>query len=157
MNAGKHPPMTADPIAVACDHGGLDLKALVCAELEKRGIPVLDLGTDTTDSVDYPDFALRLADALKQGAASRGVLICGTGIGISIAANRHTHIRAALVHDSFGARMARQHNDANVLVLGGRTMGPEVAKDVLDIFLTTPFEGGRHERRVRKLAEFGER
>ena len=85
------------------------------------------------------------------------MLICGTGIGISIAANRHTHIRAALVHDAFGARMARLHNDANVLVLGGRTMGPEVAKDVLDIFLTTQFEGGRHERRVRKLAEYGER
>ncbi len=149
--------MTVETVAVAADHGGIELKALVCAELEKRGIAVLDLGTDTTDSVDYPDFALKVAEAMKRGEAARGVLICGTGIGISIAANRHAHIRAALVHDAFGARLARLHNDANVLVLGGRTMGPEVAKDVLDIFLTTQFEGGRHERRVRKLAEHGER
>lgn len=157
MKAGNLPPMTDETVAVASDHGGIELKTLVCAELEKRGIRVLDLGTDTTDSVDYPDFALKLAEAMKRGEAARGVLICGTGIGISIAANRHTHIRAALVHDAFGARLSRQHNDANVLVLGGRTMGPEVAKDVLDIFLTTPFEGGRHERRVLKLAEHGER
>ena len=149
--------MPAQTIAVASDHGGIELKALICSELEGRGLGVLDLGTDGPSSVDYPDFAMKLAEAIKEGRAARGVLICGTGIGISIAANRHAHIRAALVHDAFGARMARQHNDANVLVLGGRTIGSEVAKDCLVLFLETPFEGGRHARRVAKLAECGER
>jgi ribose 5-phosphate isomerase B len=94
-----------------------------------------------------------MAKALKDGQASRGILMCGTGIGISIAANRHRHVRAALVHDAYGARMCRQHNDANVLVLGGRTMGPEVARECVEIFLATEFEGGRHARRVAKLGD----
>ncbi len=145
--------MTARTIAIASDHGGVELKALLAADLAELGWSVLDLGTDGTASVDYPDFALKVADALAARLAERGLLICGTGIGISIAANRHAHIRAALVHDAFGARMARQHNDANVLVLGGRTTGPEVARDCLRIFLETPFEGGRHARRVAKLSD----
>src|SRR5690606_3947528 len=113
---------------------------------------VLDLGTSGPQSVDYPDFAAALARALADGRASRGVLVCGTGIGISIAANRHRHIRAALCHDSSSARLARAHNDANVLALGARLIGLEVAKDCLRVFLSTPFEGGRHAGRVAKLA-----
>ena len=143
--------MTSPPIAIASDHGGFELKSALKAELSRLGHETLDLGTDGTTSVDYPDFADAMADAIGQGRAERGILICGTGIGISIAANRHPVLRAALVHDAYTARMARQHNDANVLVLGGRTIGIETAKDCLDVFLTTAFEGGRHARRVEKL------
>lgn len=149
--------MSKEIVALASDHGGIEMKALLKREIEAKGYEVLDLGTHDAQSVDYPDFADAMASALKDGKASRGVLMCGTGIGISIAANRYAHVRAALVHDAFGARMCRQHNDANVLVLGGRTMGPEIAKQVVDIFLTTEFEGGRHARRVAKLAGNGER
>ncbi|SOD94238.1 ribose 5-phosphate isomerase B [Caenispirillum bisanense] len=145
----------SDTIAIASDHGGLELKTLLKQDLEARGLSVLDLGTNSTDSVDYPDFADAMAETVKSGKAARGVLICGTGIGISIAANRHPEIRAALVHDAFTARMARQHNDANVLVLGGRTTGPEVARDCLAVFLDTAFEGGRHARRVEKMSRPG--
>lgn len=149
--------MTKETIALASDHGGVELKTLLAGHLESLGYAVLDLGTDGAQSVDYPDFAVAMAEALKQGTASRGVLMCGSGIGISIAANRFAHVRAALVHDAYGAKMCRMHNDANVLVFGGRTVGPEIAKDCLDIFLSTPFEGGRHARRVAKLADNGER
>ncbi len=140
-----------DAIALAADHGGYELKALLVKDLEAAGVPVVDLGTNAADSVDYPDFADRLAAALKDGRASRGVLICGTGIGISIAANRHRHIRAALCHDETTARLSREHNDANVLAMGARVIGPEVARACLKVFLSTPFGGGRHERRVAKL------
>ncbi|MBR9970600.1 ribose 5-phosphate isomerase B [Magnetospirillum sulfuroxidans] len=148
--------MTTETIALASDHGGLEMKAMLAAFLREKGVKVLDLGAHDSQSVDYPDFAVAMAQALKDGSASRGILMCGTGIGISIAANRFAHVRAALVHDAYGAAMCRQHNDANVLVLGGRTMGPEVAKQCADIFLTTAFEGGRHARRVAKLAENGQ-
>lgn len=149
--------MSTLTIALASDHGGVELKDMLKGELQKRGFEVLDLGTDGSASVDYPDYAEKMAEAIKSGKVSRGVLMCGTGIGISIAANRHAHIRAALVHDGFGARMARLHNDANVLVLGGRTIGPEIAKECVDLFLSTEFEGGRHQLRVAKLADNGER
>lgn len=144
--------MSAKTIAIASDHGGVELKAQLAKDLADWGWRVLDLGTDGPDSVDYPDYAVKVAEALKAGQASRAVLLCGTGIGISIAANRHAHLRAALVHDAFGARMCRQHNDANVLVMGGRVIGPEIARDCLKIFLETEFEGGRHARRVAKLS-----
>jgi len=144
--------MPSETIAIACDHGGLELKSQLKSELEKCGYNTLDLGSNSTESVDYPDFAYALAQALKDGKASRGVLICGTGIGISIAANRHSHIRAAVIHDALSARLCRQHNDANVLCLGGRVLGVDVARDCLDIFLKTEFEGGRHARRVGKLS-----
>ncbi|MGE5503196.1 MAG: ribose 5-phosphate isomerase B [Actinomycetota bacterium] len=149
--------MSSETIALASDHGGVEMKSFLKQELVKAGFQVLDLGTEGSESVDYPDYAAVMAQALKDGKAGRGVLMCGTGIGISIAANRHAHVRAALVHDAYGARMCREHNDANVLVLGGRTMGPEVAKECVNIFLATPFEGGRHARRVAKLADAGER
>ncbi len=147
--------MGENSILLASDHGGWDLKVQLAADLQRQGLEVIDLGTHNGESVDYPDFAYAMADALAQGLAPRGVLICGTGIGISIAANRHAHVRAALVHDAFGARMCREHNDANVLVLGGRTTGPEIARDCLSIFLSTPFGGERHARRVTKMSERG--
>ena len=145
----------AEKIAFASDHGGFDLKNALIDFVKKQGYEPLDLGTFTTESVDYPDIAVKMADAIKNGTVSRGILLCGTGIGISIAANRFRHVRAALVHDAFGARLCRQHNNANVLVLGGRTTGPEVACDCVNIFLNTDFEGGRHERRVNKLGILG--
>lgn len=144
--------MVASIVAIASDHGGVEMKNALKEELAKNGTEVLDLGTDGTASVDYPDFANAMADAIRAGKAKRGILICGSGIGISIAANRHVEIRAALVHDAYGARMCRQHNDANVLVLGGRTTGIEIAKDCLALFLETEFEGGRHAGRVEKMS-----
>ncbi|MCR6632196.1 MAG: ribose 5-phosphate isomerase B [Magnetospirillum sp.] len=149
--------MTKETIALASDHGGVEMKMLLAEHLGGKGYAVLDLGTDGAQSVDYPDFAVAMAEALAQGKAARGVLICGSGIGISIAANRFAHVRAALIHDAYGARMCRLHNDANVVVFGGRTIGSEIAKDCLDIFLSTQFEGGRHAHRVAKLAENGQR
>ncbi|MBL8655332.1 MAG: ribose 5-phosphate isomerase B [Alphaproteobacteria bacterium] len=140
-----------ETIAIAADHGGFEMKSLLVKDLEAAGLKVLDLGTHSADSVDYPDFAQALAAALKEGRAARGVLLCGSGIGISIAANRHRHIRAALVHDETGARLCRQHNDANVVVFGARLIGIEVARAALKVFLSTSFEGGRHEKRVAKL------
>jgi ribose 5-phosphate isomerase B len=142
----------SETVAIAADHGGFDLKSILVPELRALGCEVLDLGTMTGDSVDYPDYADALARAIREGRAARGVLVCGTGIGISIAANRHREVRAALCHDGLTARLARQHNDANVLVLGGRLLGPELAKDCLKVFLTTDFEGGRHARRVAKMS-----
>lgn len=141
----------AEKIAIASDHGGFDLKTQLKQELERLGFEPLDLGTDSSASVDYPDFAVKMAQALKAGDATRGVLICGSGIGISIAANRHAHVRAALCHDHLTARLARWHNNANVLCLGGRTTGVDVARDCLQVFLGTEFEGGRHQNRVAKL------
>ena len=141
----------AEKIAIASDHGGFELKTQLKQELEKLGFEPLDLGTDSTASVDYPDFAVKMAETLKAGTVTRGVLICGSGIGISIAANRHAHVRAALCHDHLTARLARWHNNANVLCLGGRTTGVDVARDCLQVFLGTEFEGGRHQNRVAKL------
>lgn len=144
--------MTQKTVAIASDHGGFEMKTILKEDLVALGCAVLDLGTDSSASVDYPDFAAAVAKAIREGRAQTGVLVCGTGIGISIAANRFPEIRAALIHDAFTARMSRQHNDANVLCLGGRTIGIEVAKDCLKIFLETEFEGGRHARRVDKLS-----
>lgn len=141
-----------ETIAIASDHGGFELKNALAEQLKKDGYDVLDLGTHSAQSVDYPDIAVLMAKAIKEGTVARGVLLCGTGIGISIAANRFPFIRAALVHDAFGARLCREHNNANVLVLGGRTTGPEVALDCVRIFLTTDFAGDRHARRVEKLS-----
>ena len=143
--------MTQETVALAADHAGFPLKETLKGDLAARGFDVLDLGTDSTSSVDYPDFADRMAAALKQGRARRGVIVCGTGIGISIAANRHRHIRAGVVHDATTARLTRLHNNANVLCLGARIVGLDVAKDCLRVFLETDFEGGRHQNRVAKL------
>ena len=141
-----------ETIAIAADHAGYDLKVQLVPELKSLGFEVLDLGTDSRDPVDYPDFADALARALETGRAQRGVLVCGSGIGIAIAANRHRAVRAGVCHDATTARLTRQHNDANVLALGARIVGAEVAKDCLRAFLTTEFEGGRHQPRVAKMS-----
>ncbi len=143
--------MTVSPVAIASDHAGVALKGVLVEELRALGHEVLDLGTKGTDSVDYPDFGHALAESVAAGRAARGVAVCGTGIGISIAANRHAGVRAAVCHDATSARLAREHNDANVLALGARLIGEEVAKECLRVFLTTDFGGGRHSGRVAKL------
>lgn len=144
-----------EKVAITSDHAGYALKMAIAGTLRSRGLEVLDLGPEGVSPVDYPDMADRLAEALANGDAPRGIIICGTGIGISIAANRHRHIRAALCHDITTARMARLHNDANVLALGSLVIGQTVAIDCVDTFLATRFEGGRHAQRVAKLGPVG--
>lgn len=143
--------MTKPKIALAADHAGVDLKDLLKAELAAQGYPVTDLGTNGPESVDYPDFGLKIGRAVAAGEAVFGIAVCGSGIGISIAANRVPGSRAALCHDALTARLARLHNNANILALGARTMGVETARDCVAVFLATEFEGGRHARRVAKL------
>jgi ribose 5-phosphate isomerase B len=140
------------PIALGADHAGVGLKAVLREALRAAGHPVLDLGTDGEESVDYPDFARAVCAAVKEGRARFGVLVCGTGIGIAMAANRDHAIRCAVVHDVTSARLTRAHNDANVIAFGARLTGPEVALEALRTFLATPYEGGRHNRRVAKLS-----
>ncbi len=144
--------MSSETIVIAADHGGFELKSALVGILRKNGLDVLDLGTGDDASVDYPDYAAMVVEAIFDGRVGRGILICGSGIGMSIAANRHSGIRAALVHDVESARLCRQHNDANVLVMGGRLIDDETAIACLDAFLVTPFEGGRHQRRIDKLS-----
>ncbi len=139
------------PIALAADHAGYELKTTLAEELRSMGHEILDLGTDGPGSVDYPDYGTALAESIASGKAERGVAVCGTGIGISIAVNRHPGVRAALCHDETSARLAREHNDANVLALGARLIGTEVAKGCLRTCLETEFAGGRHVARVAKL------
>lgn len=140
-------------IALAADHAGFALKALLADKLRAQGYAVLDLGTDSAErSVDYPDYGRAVAEAVASGRASRGVAVCGSGIGMDIAANRNPAVRAALCTSGLMARLARSHNDANVLVLGSRIIGVEVARDCLHEFLTTDFLGGRHAARVGKLS-----
>ncbi len=138
-------------IAIASDHAGVELKRALCEVILASGREVRDLGPKDTTSVDYPDFAHRVADAVLSGEAAMGVLICGTGIGMSLSANRHPGVRAALCHDAFTAEMARRHNNANVLCVGARVTGLGVAEQIVRIFLDTPFAGGRHQRRVERI------
>lgn len=140
-------------LVIASDHAGLSLKDELKKALAERGIEVTDLGTHSGESVDYPDFASDLSKAVARGDFPLGVLICGTGIGMSIVANKYRGVRAALCHVEFEARMARMHNDANVLCLGQRVIGPGLAREILVAFLDTKFEGGRHQKRVQKIAD----
>ncbi len=135
-------------VAIGCDHGGLDLKRQVVLQLNQEQIQVLDMGCDSNDSVDYPLFARAVCDAVLNGEADFGILVCGTGIGMSMAANRIKGIRAALCHELFTARMSREHNDANVLCLGARVIGPGLALETVKTWLRTEFAGGRHLRRI---------
>jgi ribose 5-phosphate isomerase B len=138
-------------IALGADHGGVALKNRLAAALAEAGHQLMDFGTDGPASVDYPDFAHAVCGAVAEARADYGILVCGTGIGMSIAANRNPSIRCALAHDVTTARLTRAHNDANVLALGARIIGEEVALDIVRVFLDTAFEGGRHERRLAKL------
>lgn len=144
--------MSAKTVALASDHAGFQLKSLLKDDLEASGYTVLDLGTNGPDSVDYPDFGYAVGEAIAKKDAEFGVLVCGSGIGISIAANRNPAVRAAVVTNSLTAQLARQHNDANVVCFGERLVGSEVARDAMKVFLETEFEGGRHARRVDMLS-----
>jgi ribose 5-phosphate isomerase B len=138
-------------VAIASDHAGLPLKQELLEVLHARGLELEDFGTHDDASVDYPDFATRVSKAVGAGQVDRGILVCGTGIGMSIVANKYRGVRAALCSSEFEARMARAHNDANVLCLGQRVIGPGLARAVLEAFLDGGFEGGRHQRRVQKI------
>jgi ribose 5-phosphate isomerase B len=139
-------------IAIASDHAAIELKSVLVAHLQAAGHEASDLGPFDGASVDYPDYGYKLAEALASGAAERGVALCGSGIGISIAVNRNPACRAALVSEPLSAKLAREHNDANVIAMGARLTGPDMAKACLDTFLSTPFAGDRHTRRVDKLS-----
>lgn len=140
-------------IAIGSDHGGFELKNHIVKYLEEKGYDVKDYGVYNEDSVDYPDCAKPVCEAVMSGEAERGILLCGTGIGISIAANKHKGIRAALCSDVYSAVMSRQHNNANILCMGGRVLGRELAFMITDAWLETEFEGGRHIRRIEKIHE----
>ncbi|MEL1133565.1 ribose 5-phosphate isomerase B [Desulfitobacterium sp. THU1] len=146
-------------IALGADHGGYELKNEIRAHLENQGIEVYDCGTNSKDSVDYPKYGFLVGDAINNGKADLGIVVCGTGLGISIAANKVPGIRAAVCTETYSARMAREHNNANVLALGGRVTGVGLAIDIVDVFIKTPFAGGRHARRVDLITaiEKGER
>lgn len=141
---------------IGSDHGGLELKEAVKGFLSARGIEVRDLGTLGADSVDYPDFGEKVARAVARGEAEKGILICGTGIGMSIVANKFPGVRAALVTDEFTARMSKEHNNANILVMGGRVLTPEESCRMVTVWLDAVFEGGRHQRRLDKIVQIEE-
>jgi len=144
-------------IAIGCDHAGLELKIEIISLLSSIGIECLDFGTNSPESVDYPDFGEKVSQVVSSGEVERGILICGTGIGMSIVANKFPGIRASLCNDLFTAKMSRLHNDANILVLGGRIVGKDLAKDIVRTWITTAFEGDRHSARVEKITKIDER
>lgn len=139
-------------IAITSDHAAVAMKAELVQWLGEIGHEVIDLGPDGNASVDYPDYGYKLADAIASGGAERGIALCGSGVGISISLNRHSAVRCALVSEPLSARLSREHNDANVIAMGARLLGPEMARSCVETFLSTPFEGGRHQRRVDKLS-----
>jgi ribose 5-phosphate isomerase B len=143
---------TMPTIAIGCDHAGPALKRLLADGLREAGYPVLDMGTHDEARVDYPDIAHAVCAAVEDGRAQRGVLVCGSGVGMSIAANRHAGIRCALASESETARLCREHNDANVIAMGARLIDAGTAQEILRVFLATPFEGGRHVQRLAKLS-----
>ena len=145
------------PIALAADHGGYELKEAIKAHLDGLGVAYVDFGTESTASVDYPDYAAAGCRAVQDGRCALAILCCGTGVGMSMCANKMQGIRACCCSDTFSAEFTRRHNDANALCLGGRVVGPGLAIELVDIFLDTPYEGGRHQRRVDKLTALEER
>lgn len=138
-------------LALGADHAGFELKAVLIVELKKLGYEIEDLGTDSLESSDYPDYGHAVSEAVEEGRADLGILVCGTGVGMSITANRHKGVRAVVCSEPYSARMSRRHNDTNVLCLGARVVGLGTALDIVDAFLHTSFEGGRHARRVAKM------
>jgi ribose 5-phosphate isomerase B len=140
-----------DPVIIGADHAGFELKERLKKTLARKGIPCQDVGTDSRESVDYPDYAHKVAESVASGRVPRGVLVCGTGLGMAIAANRHPGVRAAVAYDEATARLSREHNDSNVLALGGRTLDAALAERILEVWLDTPFAGGRHAARVAKI------
>lgn len=155
MNTIVPVPHARFSIAIGADHAGFQMKNTLVAWMQAQGHTVHDFGTDGPDSVDYPDFAHVVCEAVTKGEAQFGVLVCGTGLGMSYAANRHTAIRCAMVSETTSARMSRQHNNANIVSMGSRMIGDEMAIDIMRTFLATGFEGGRHERRLAKIEVAG--
>ena len=141
-------------VAIASDHGGVNIRGEIKSLMDEMGIQYEDFGCECGNSVDYPDYALPVAEKVANGEFDRGILICGTGIGMSIAANKVKGIRCALVHDTFSAKATREHNDSNMLAMGERVIGPGLARDIARIWLSTNFEGGRHENRVNKIKQY---
>jgi len=142
------------PVIIGCDHAAYPLKETIKLFLEKKGVEVVDAGCHGLESVNYPDFAKKVAGKVSDGTYSKGILLCGTGLGMSMAANRFKDVRAALVSDGFSARMSRMHNDSNILVMGARIIGESLALDLVQIWMETPFEGGRHLDRIQMLESF---
>lgn len=138
-------------IGIACDHAGFELKEELKPFLKSMGLETIDMGAFQEASVDYPDYGILLAEKVSKRELERGILVCGTGIGMSIVANKFVGVRAALVNDLYSARCSREHNDSNILVIGGRVIGKEVAKEVVRVWLNTPFAGGRHKKRLEKI------
>jgi ribose 5-phosphate isomerase B len=141
-----------EKFVIASDHGGLALKEAIAVYLQEKNVEIVDLGTMNDDSVDYPDYGIKVARSVSLGEADRGILICGTGIGMSIVANKFPGIRAALITDEFTAQMSKEHNDANVIVMGGRVLSSAQAQKMVQIWLEASYEGGRHQRRLDKIA-----
>lgn len=141
-------------VAIASDHGGIRIREEIKKLMDEMGIEYTDFGCECGISVDYPDYALPVAEKVASGEFDRGILICGTGIGMSIAANKVKGIRCALVHDVFSAKATREHNDSNMLAMGERVIGPGLAREIAKVWLTTPFEGGRHEKRIQKISAY---
>jgi ribose 5-phosphate isomerase B len=139
------------PIVIGCDHAAFPLKEKIKEYIAERGIDVLDVGAHSEESVDYPDVGRDVASRVSDGAFERGLLLCGTGLGMSMVANKYPHVRAALCNDLFSAIMCRRHNNANILVMGGRVVGETLALEIVEAWLTTPFEGGRHSRRLEQF------
>lgn len=144
-------------IGIGCDHAGLELKRDIVSLLNEMGMDAIDYGTSGVESVDYPDFGEKVSDAVSSGKIDRGILICGTGIGMSIVANKFPAVRASLCNDLFSARMSRLHNDANILVMGGRVIGKDLAKEIVRVWFSTSFEAGRHSKRLNKILQIEER
>ena len=143
-----------DLISIASDHGGFSLKVDVVLFLNELGYEVNDMGPKNQNSVDYPDYGIRIAQAVTQNTNSRGIVICGTGIGMSIVVNRFTGIRGTLCSDLYTAKLCREHNDSNILIMGGRVVGYGLAREIVKVWLSTPFEGGRHQKRLDKINQF---
>jgi ribose 5-phosphate isomerase B len=144
-------------VAIASDHGGITIRNEIISLMKEMNIDYEDLGCECNTSVDYPDYAIPVAEKVTRGEVDRGILICGTGIGMSIAANKVMGIRCALVHDLFSAKATREHNDSNILSMGERVIGPGLAREIAKVWLTTPFEGGRHEKRINKVKIYEEK
>jgi ribose 5-phosphate isomerase B len=146
-----------EKIAIGSDHAGFGLKEEILGLLKGLDIDIVDCGTNTTESVDYPDFGARVSELVSSGEAERGILVCGTGLGMSMVANKYPNVRAALCNDLFSAKMSRLHNDANILVMGGRVIGKDLAAEIVKVWLSTPFEGDRHLKRLHKIKKIEEK
>ena len=145
-----------DLIVIASDHGGFSLKVDIVSFLKELGYEVNDMGPKNQNSVDYPDYGIRIAQAVTQNTNSRGIVICGTGIGMSIVVNRFPGIRGTLCSDLYTAKLCREHNDSNILIMGGRVVGHGLAREIVKVWLSTPFDGGRHQKRLDKINQFDE-